>query len=277
MTRLRFSPMRDRRLWSSSKGRRCRWWSIAMSATVRLVRRRFACTAAGVRYAVWIWPAAMAKSAKGFIHIHHLIPLSGIKQDYRLNPETDLIPVCPNCHAMLHRRDPPFTPEELKARLRPRDRDIRQHRFNYITHRKCPTPPLPAAWGQLSYLSWASSPASQLYAAPIAANLSPSSTLILELIKLSLSAVPGVVYRRQADERAGKEPAVALQHTNIGQPAHPVVTDPGERHAIEAVFIAVGLLADLGPNQTYSTPSGTLMALSFSTTCISWRLFSRLR
>nr|VXZ89205.1 Predicted restriction endonuclease [Klebsiella pneumoniae] len=91
-----------------------------MSATVRLVRRRFAYTAAGVRYAVWIWPAAMAKSA-GFIHIHHLIPLSGIKQDYRLNPETDLIPVCPNCHAMLHRRDPPFTPEELKARLRPAD------------------------------------------------------------------------------------------------------------------------------------------------------------
>lgn len=64
MTRLRFSPMRDRRLWSSWKGRRCRWWSIAMSATARLVRRRFACTAAGVRYAVWIWPAAMAKSAR---------------------------------------------------------------------------------------------------------------------------------------------------------------------------------------------------------------------
>ncbi|MBN0545166.1 HNH endonuclease, partial [Pseudomonas aeruginosa] len=41
---------------------------------------------------------------QGFIHIHHLIPLAGIKQDYRLNPETDLIPVCPNCHAMLHRR-----------------------------------------------------------------------------------------------------------------------------------------------------------------------------
>ena len=58
---------------------------------------------------------------QGFIDIHHLFPLSGIKQDYRLNPETDLIPVCPNCHAMLHRRDPPFTPEELKARLRPAD------------------------------------------------------------------------------------------------------------------------------------------------------------
>ena len=33
--------------------------------------------------------------------------------DYCVNPELDLIPVCPNCHAMLHRNDPPFTPDEL--------------------------------------------------------------------------------------------------------------------------------------------------------------------
>ncbi|EET9689111.1 HNH endonuclease [Escherichia coli] len=26
-----------------------------------------------------------------------------------------LLLVCPNCHAMLHRRKPPFTPEQLKA------------------------------------------------------------------------------------------------------------------------------------------------------------------
>lgn len=52
--------------------------------------------------------------AKGFIHIHHLIPLSEIKENYSLDPKKDLIPVCPNCHAMLHRRNPPFTPEELK-------------------------------------------------------------------------------------------------------------------------------------------------------------------
>lgn len=55
--------------------------------------------------------------AQGFIHIHHLVPLSAIKEDYRLDPVKDLIPVCPNCHAMLHRRNPPFTPEELKHRL----------------------------------------------------------------------------------------------------------------------------------------------------------------
>ena len=40
-----------------------------------------------------------------------------IKENYRLDPINDLIPVCPNCHAMLHRRCPPYTPEELKNML----------------------------------------------------------------------------------------------------------------------------------------------------------------
>lgn len=49
------------------------------------------------------------------LNVHHLLPLSAIKEDYQLDPVNDLLPVCPNCHAMLHRRKPPFTPEQLKA------------------------------------------------------------------------------------------------------------------------------------------------------------------
>ena len=30
-----------------------------------------------------------------------------------IDPVKDLIPVCPNCHAMLHRKTPPLLPEEL--------------------------------------------------------------------------------------------------------------------------------------------------------------------
>jgi len=56
--------------------------------------------------------------AKGFIHVHHLIPLSEIKENYQVDPKTDLIPVCPNCHAMLHRQDPPILPDALKSKLR---------------------------------------------------------------------------------------------------------------------------------------------------------------
>lgn len=53
----------------------------------------------------------------GFIHVHHLKPLSEIASTYRLNPIKDLRPVCPNCHAMLHRTRPPLEVEELKSRM----------------------------------------------------------------------------------------------------------------------------------------------------------------
>ena len=40
---------------------------------------------------------------RGFIHIHHVVPISTIGKEYLLDPVKDLVPVCPNCHAMLHR------------------------------------------------------------------------------------------------------------------------------------------------------------------------------
>ncbi len=51
---------------------------------------------------------------EGFIHVHHLKPLSEIGQEYEVDPIEDLRPVCPNCHAMLHRKKPPYTIEQLK-------------------------------------------------------------------------------------------------------------------------------------------------------------------
>lgn len=41
---------------------------------------------------------------KGFIHVHHLVPLSKINKTYKVDYKNDLVPVCPNCHAMLHRK-----------------------------------------------------------------------------------------------------------------------------------------------------------------------------
>lgn len=38
----------------------------------------------------------------GVIQVHHIVPISEIKADYKINPDTDLIPVCPNCHMILH-------------------------------------------------------------------------------------------------------------------------------------------------------------------------------
>ena len=41
---------------------------------------------------------------KDFIHVHHIIPLNEIGKEYKVNYKKDLIPVCPNCHAMLHKK-----------------------------------------------------------------------------------------------------------------------------------------------------------------------------
>ena len=51
---------------------------------------------------------------KDFIHVHHLLELNTIRKEYIVNPITDLIPVCPNCHAMLHKKKIAYTINELK-------------------------------------------------------------------------------------------------------------------------------------------------------------------
>lgn len=57
--------------------------------------------------------AKYGELGEGFVHVHHLRPLSEIGQEYLLDPIQDLRPVCPNCHAMLHRRRPAISIEAL--------------------------------------------------------------------------------------------------------------------------------------------------------------------
>ena len=51
---------------------------------------------------------------KEFIHVHHKIDISTVGKEYSVDPISDLIPVCPNCHSMLHKKKPAYTIEELK-------------------------------------------------------------------------------------------------------------------------------------------------------------------
>lgn len=51
---------------------------------------------------------------QNFIHVHHIIDISVIGEEYSVDPKNDLIPVCPNCHAMLHKKKPAYTISELK-------------------------------------------------------------------------------------------------------------------------------------------------------------------
>ena len=38
-----------------------------------------------------------------FSPVHHLVPVSQLASSYQLDPITDLVPLCANCHAMAHR------------------------------------------------------------------------------------------------------------------------------------------------------------------------------
>jgi len=67
-----------------------------------------ACSVCGL-----VFESEYGEIGRGFIHVHHLLPLAaGGERD--TDPVADLRPVCPNCHAMLHRKRPPFTIDELR-------------------------------------------------------------------------------------------------------------------------------------------------------------------
>ena len=68
-----------------------------------------ACTVCGFDFG-----SAYGPLGDGFIHVHHLSELSSVGSTIEVSPIEDLRPVCPNCHAMLHRRRPALSIEELK-------------------------------------------------------------------------------------------------------------------------------------------------------------------
>lgn len=52
-------------------------------------------------------------AATGIIHVHHLIPLAGIGDEYEIDPISDLRPVCPNCHAVIHSKKEPYSIDDV--------------------------------------------------------------------------------------------------------------------------------------------------------------------
>jgi len=53
---------------------------------------------------------------RDFIHVHHKIEISSIGEEYIIDPINDLVPVCPNCHAMLHQTRPAMGIDDLISR-----------------------------------------------------------------------------------------------------------------------------------------------------------------
>ncbi|MEA0907782.1 HNH endonuclease [Xanthomonas campestris pv. campestris] len=61
---------------------------------------------------------------KNYIHVHHIVPISEIKKEYVVDPIKDLIPLCPNCHAMIHSVQPCLTVNQLRNLLNLRRKGI---------------------------------------------------------------------------------------------------------------------------------------------------------
>lgn len=63
--------------------------------------------------------AQYGEVGKEFIEIHHIVPISNTRGEHDIDPINDLIPVCSNCHSILHRRRPnPYSPEEVSTMLK---------------------------------------------------------------------------------------------------------------------------------------------------------------
>jgi hypothetical protein len=65
-------------------------------------KRCIDCFGAICRVCAFDFGAVYGQFAAGFIHVHHVRPLCEIGAKYRVDPIKDLVPVCPNCHAVIH-------------------------------------------------------------------------------------------------------------------------------------------------------------------------------
>ncbi|MCQ1987389.1 MULTISPECIES: restriction endonuclease [unclassified Arthrobacter] len=55
---------------------------------------------------------------EALMQVHHLVPGTDLPADYALDPASDLVPLCPTCHAVAHTRVPvPYTPAEVRGLL----------------------------------------------------------------------------------------------------------------------------------------------------------------
>lgn len=62
-----------------------------------IAHRGTSCAACGFSFEM-----AYGEVGADFIHVHHVVPASQLGSAYQLDPLTDLVPLCANCHAMAH-------------------------------------------------------------------------------------------------------------------------------------------------------------------------------
>jgi 5-methylcytosine-specific restriction protein A len=69
----------------------------------------YACAVCGIEF-----EKVYGKIGHNFIEVHHTNPVAEMGDDHVVDIINELVPLCSNCHSMIHRRKPPYSVEELK-------------------------------------------------------------------------------------------------------------------------------------------------------------------
>ena len=88
------------------------------------------CVVCGFNFA-----SAYGALGEDFVHVHHVRELALLADGYVVDPEVDLVPLCANCHSMIHRQRPALTPDALRQILRPQAQGSARER----SQRRSPT------------------------------------------------------------------------------------------------------------------------------------------
>jgi 5-methylcytosine-specific restriction enzyme A len=72
----------------------------------------FSCQACGIEMR-----AIYGDIAAGLIEVHHLQPISQSAEEYIVDPVKDLIPLCPNCHRVIHKSGRPHDIDALRCAI----------------------------------------------------------------------------------------------------------------------------------------------------------------
>lgn len=82
-----------------------------------LAHKGYSCYACGFNFL-----ERYGQLGKDYIEVHHTTPVSAMGDNYKIDIDRDLVPVCSNCHSMIHRKNPPLSIEELKDIISKREK-----------------------------------------------------------------------------------------------------------------------------------------------------------